>query len=135
MPRTILQIDDDLGVSAALLVRLRAAGYEMVSVHDGRAGLIAAEEHRPAAILLDIRMPEMDGFEVCRRLKATPVLAAIPVIFLTANAGDDARQLAAKLGAAGFLAKPYEPNELIEAIEEAINPADGARRAPDRREG
>jgi CheY-like chemotaxis protein len=128
--RKVLQIDDDLDVSAALRVRLRAAGYELVSAHDGRSGLTAAAEHRPDAILLDIRMPEMDGFEVCRRLKDTSELAGIPVLFLSGNAGDEDRRTAGQLGAAGFLSKPYEPHEVIEAIEEAISAATAARRAP-----
>ncbi len=120
MPRTILQIDDEPAISAALKVRLSAAGYALLSAPDGSSGLAAAAEHRPDAILLDIRMPGMDGFEVCRRLKASPELAGIPVIFLTANASDEARRIAGEIGAADFLAKPYEPGDVLDAIEQAV---------------
>ena len=130
MPRTVLQIDDDVAVSAALVVRLRAAGYDVVGARDGRAGLAAAMEHRPHVILLDIRMPDMDGFEVCRRLKATPELAGIPVIFLSGNVGEEAKRAAAELGAAAFLGKPYEARDVIDLIERAIGAA--PRAAPER---
>ena len=95
---------------------------------DGEQALAALGRQRPDLGLLDVVMPGMDGFEVCRRLKASPDLADIPVIFLTANASDEARRAAAQLGAAGFLAKPYEPKSILDALETALNAPTVARR-------
>ena len=130
MPKRIFQIDDEPAISAALVVRLEAAGFELVSAHDGPSGLAAAAAHHPDAVLLDIRMPGMDGFEVCRRLKADPALAAIPVIFLSANLSDEAQRRALAAGGVAFLSKPYEPAEVVEAIETAIADQERRERPP-----
>ncbi len=119
MPRKILHIDDEPAIAAALLVRLRAAGFDVASASDGPSGLDAAARERPDAILLDIRMPGMDGYEVCRRLKADAELSDIPVIFLTANAKDEARLEARNAGGDGFLSKPYEAQDVISGLVKA----------------
>lgn len=90
----------------------------------GPEALAAAAEHRPSAVVLDVMMPGMDGFEVCRRLKSDPATAAIPVIFLTASAGGDFRRRAFAHGAADFLAKPYQMSDLPVYLS-AILDADG----------
>lgn len=120
MRRTILQIDDEPGISVALEVRLRAAGFEVCSVSNGPDGIAAASEHRPAAILLDIRMPGMDGFEVCRRLKSNPSLREIPVIFISGNTRDESQRLAFEAGGTDYLSKPYEARDVLAAIESAL---------------
>ena len=119
MPKQVLIIDDDQGISTAMSVRLRAAGYELIQASTGEAGLVEAAIHRPDAILLDIRMPGIDGYEVCHRLKATPELAEIPVIFVSANATETTRQKAFEVGGFGFIAKPYEPKDVLDAIQSA----------------
>ena len=125
MSRTVLQIDDEPGMLAAVHVRLRAAGFEVIAATDGAGGLDAAASRHPDVILLDIRMPGMDGFEVCRRLKADAATAAIPVIFLSANAPGHARSEAMQACAVAYLSKPYESAELLKTIESVLD-----RRAP-----
>ena len=112
-------IDDDQAISLAMFVRLKAAGYEVDLASSGEAGLAKAAGRVPDAIVLDIRMPGIDGYEVCRRLKATPDLAGVPVIFVSANATETTRQKAFEVGGFGFIAKPYESKDVLEMIHSA----------------
>jgi len=116
VPKRVLIIDDDQAIPIAMSIRLKAFGYEVDVASSGLVGLAKAADHLPDAILLDIRMPEIDGYEVCRRLKATPELANIPVIFVSANATETTRQKAFEVGGAGFIAKPYEPKDVLDAL-------------------
>ena len=119
MAKKALIVDDDAAMTLALEIRLRAAGYDTSSARDGISALEAVEQKRPDVILLDIRMPGMDGFEVNRRLKAAPELSDIPVIFLSAHTHDAMRQEASAAGGIHFLPKPYDPAKLFAVIEAA----------------
>ena len=121
MSRNVLIIDDERALSQALAVRLRAAGFNPSTADNGLNGLAAAEANPPDAIVLDMRMPDLDGFEVHARLKQRAELAAIPVIFLSANVQDSARQSALASGAWAYLTKPYDPREVVAVVSEAIN--------------
>lgn len=120
MPERVLIVDDEPAITAALMTRLDIAGYEVFHAINGLAGLEAAALHHPDVIVLDIRMPDLDGFEVCTRLKQTPDLAHIPVIFLSANVQDSAKARALDVGGFEFHSKPYESAELLEAIARAL---------------
>jgi CheY-like chemotaxis protein len=122
MPETIIIIDDDRAIAQLTSIWVKSAGFSPIIANDGPTGLDAIADHRPALVLLDIRMPEMDGFEVNRRLKQDPDLAQIPVIFLSAHAQETARQEALAAGGRGFLAKPYEAKSLIAAIKNVLKP-------------
>ena len=102
---------------------LTSAGYEMIAAVTGEEGLSLAEEHRPDLLLMDIQLPELDGYEVTRRLKANPVLLHIPVIVVTSYAlsGDDVR--AAEAGSDAYVAKPFSPRDLLAKIREFLPPA------------
>ena len=89
-------------------------GYRLLTSLDGATGIEIAKAEDPDAILLDIVMPDIDGFEVCRRLKADERMKDIPVIFLTAlGTGQESRVMALELGAEGFLSKPWNDPELV----------------------
>jgi len=120
MREKILVIDDDHDLARLTAIWVKSAGYEAVTAHDGETGLNAAKLHRPNLILLDIMMPNLDGFGVSRRLKDDPELACIPIIFLSAKVEETARREALTAGARYFLSKPYEGNELIAAIESIL---------------
>lgn len=120
MPENIVIIDDDRAIAQLTSLWVKAAGFNVIIANDGRSGLDAIAEHRPDLILLDIRMPEMDGFEVNRRLRQIPELALIPVIFLSAHAQEKTRQESLASGGRSFLAKPYEAKRLIAAIFAAL---------------
>ena len=119
MSKKVLVADDDKAITMALNIRLCAAGYDMSSAPDGISAIKAVKEKRPDVILLDIRMPGMDGFEVNRRLKAVPELKDIPVIFLSANAQQATRHDALAAGVKYFLPKPYDAAQLVALIETA----------------
>ena len=108
----VLVIDDVESVHRLLSVRLKGLDIDLVSAMDGRRGLAEARERRPHLILLDIDLPDMDGFEVCTQLKADEVTADVPVIFLTGS--DDRAQMIKgfELGAVDYITKPFDAREL-----------------------
>jgi CheY-like chemotaxis protein len=120
MCETLLIVDDDRAIVDLTAMWLRGAGYSVLTASDGTSGLADAAKHRPALIVLDIRMPDIDGFEFYRRIRQQPDLADIPVIFLTANVHEKARSQAMAFGAAAFLRKPYQPKQLLQAVAAAL---------------
>lgn len=116
MTQKILIIDDEWTIQLALQARLSAHGFSVQLASDGPSGLLAAQQYQPDVILLDLRMPDMDGFEVLRRLRSASETSSIPVIILTANIQDSVKQQARSAGAARFLTKPFESKDIINAI-------------------
>ena len=116
-PTSILYVEDN--VDNRLLVKrvLEAEGYQMLGASDGLDGLALAEAHAPDLILMDINLPEIDGYSMTARLKSHPHLAHIPIIALTANVmkGDRERSLAA--GCDGYIQKPIDVDQLPRQIE------------------
>lgn len=117
--RRILLIDDDPDIVRALDVRLRVAGYSVATAHDGYQGLAAAAENPPDAIVLDIRMPSMDGLTVLAHLRERQETKQTPVVILSASIVD--REKAFELEARYFLEKPYDAKKLVAALDSAIN--------------
>ena len=115
-PPRILVVDDDKSNVDILRTRLHAQGYEVVSAGDGEAALVAAQEHRPDLVLLDVNMPKLDGLEVCRRLKADSTLPFTPIVLVTARA--EPRDVVAGLdaGADEYLTKPVEATALMARV-------------------
>ena len=114
----ILLIDDSRLSRAMASEALVSAGHVVVGVEDGRQGLAAYEEHRPDCIVLDLLMPQMDGYEFLRQLRNGG--AAIPVIVATADIQETSRALCKELGVSGFLNKPAKGNELVACVETAL---------------
>src|SRR5256886_16380704 len=116
MPSRILIIDDAPANIQTLSTILKERGYDINIATDGRQGLELLERIRPDLILLDIMMPEMDGFETCRRIKASATWREIPIVFLTAktDTGDIVR--AFELGAVDYVAKPFNAHELLARV-------------------
>ena len=119
MPKKVLIVDDDDAIVSAMTVRLRAVGHEVFAASDGRSALAAVDTLRPDVIVLDIRMPDIDGFEVARRLKDAPGLADIPIVFVSANVREWAKKAAFAAGASFYLSKPYNAKQLLSAVETA----------------
>ncbi|MBI1369284.1 MAG: response regulator [Planctomycetes bacterium] len=117
----ILLIDDDERLVAALRLRLEESGFAVAAAADGASGLAAAAEHRPGAIVLDLHLPDLDGYDVCRRLAADVSLASIPVIVLSGKDDAQARRAAFDVGAADFLAKPYNSLDVLAALRSVVN--------------
>jgi PAS domain S-box-containing protein len=110
---TILIVDDDQGSRAVLMEALIAEGYEVGAADSGELALASLAVTVPELILLDVRMPGMDGFHVCRRLKEQAHTCGIPVIFLTADTEPYDRVKGLRLGAVDFITKPFEREELL----------------------
>ncbi|MDO8963816.1 MAG: ATPase, T2SS/T4P/T4SS family [Coriobacteriia bacterium] len=116
LPAHILSIDDDPDIRDLIELTVAGAGYGVESAPDGAAGLARARANPPALILLDVMMPHMDGYEVCRQLQADCELSAIPVVFLTALGEEHDKAKAFALGAVDYMTKPFRPAELIDVI-------------------
>ncbi|MDH2917042.1 MAG: response regulator, partial [Gallionella sp.] len=112
----ILAVDDTPASLKLLTDILKAEGYEVRSAISGELALHAAASNPPELVLLDIRMPEMDGFEVCRRLKADPRTCTVPVIFVSAVTETDEKVEGFKVGAVDFVTKPYQRDELLARV-------------------
>jgi two-component system cell cycle response regulator len=109
---TILIVDDEPSARKTLQGILFREGYDLFFANNGEEGLAKAAELTPDLILLDVMMPGMDGFEVCRRLRADPLLAEVPVIMVTALDDRDSRLQGIKAGADDFVSKPFDVAEL-----------------------
>lgn len=111
-----LIIDDDPDLVSLIRRTLEfTAGWEVQTALSGPAGIALARNAPPDVILVDLMMPEMDGYEVCRQLKADPATAPVPVVLLTARRDLDERLLA-ETGAAGVLFKPFQPQDLARQV-------------------
>ena len=124
MPR-ILIVEDNEENRDALARRLKRRGYDVVLAVDGLQGVAMSKSEKPDLILMDMNLPELDGWEATRQVKAAPETAAVPVIALTAHAlsGDKARALAA--GCTDYHTKPVELPRLLEQIEALLRGAAG----------
>ena len=119
--RLTVLVVDDTPANIQILVNILSPEYRAKIATNGENALrIAEKEPHPDLILLDIVMPGMDGHEVCRRLKANPATAAIPILFVTATATDDDVAKGRSLGADGFLMKPLDPETVMETVKRTI---------------
>jgi len=124
---SILIVDDELVIREVLERILSAGGYDLAFASSGAEALAKAAELTPDLILLDVMMPVMDGFEACRRLRADPLLAEVPVIMVTALDDRDSRLRGIEAGADDFIAKPFDKMELQVRVR-AITKLDRYRR-------
>lgn len=120
MSEWILLVDDEPHLLIAAAHRLRSYGYHVSTARDGAEALEIVQQGRPNLVILDIRMPGLDGFATFEQLKAIPGCADVPVIFLTANAQPCNREKALELGSPFFLQKPCEASLMLEAVKEAL---------------
>jgi two-component system cell cycle response regulator DivK len=120
MSKRILVVEDHEDNRRILRDLLTSAGYEMVEAVTGEEGVAMAEMHRPDLILMDIQLPELNGYEATRRIKADPALRPIPIIAVTSYAlsGDDV--MAYEAGCAGYITKPFSPRQLLGKIREYL---------------
>ncbi len=118
--KKILFIEDEVEQISILQERMKAIGYEFLSAINGEVGLKLANEIKPDLILLDIIMPKIDGYEVCRRLKENPETKNIPVIIITAWTAKDFEKMCLQLGAQRVITKPFNTKELEMEIKRLI---------------
>jgi CheY-like chemotaxis protein len=107
----VLVVEDSPGIRRLIEVCLRPLGVDMTTADDGPSGLEAARRIRPDLVVLDIGLPQMDGWEVLRHLRADEDVADLPVLVLTAHAEEESRRRATEGGADGFVTKPFQPGD------------------------
>jgi two-component system phosphate regulon response regulator PhoB len=112
MSEAILIVDDEQDVLDLLVYNLQKAGYKTSTARDGATALQKARDEVPSLIVLDLMLPQMDGTEVCRQLKADPKTTQIPIIMLTAKAEEVDRVVGLELGADDYVTKPFSPREV-----------------------
>lgn len=126
----ILVVDDELDSILPVTVALQQAGYEVVTAKDGWEGLARARRIKPDLVLLDVKMPQMDGWTFMKFIRAHRDLASIPVIFLTGLAGAENLERSRSLGAEGYLLKPVDPDRLLGEVAKVLDRR-GAPRNPE----
>ena len=124
MTERILMIEDDESLASMLGEYLRGVGMHAEAAHDAASGLAALARTRPDAVILDVMLPDLDGFEVCRRIRAS---SDVPVIMLTARGDDADRIVGLELGADDYLPKPFNPRELLARIRAVLRRSDRTR--------
>lgn len=118
---TILSVDDEHDVTDLVKFHLTRIGHEVITAASGREALDIVRAHPPDLIILDLMLPDIDGFGVCEILRRQPATATIPIIILSAWATTDARLLGLELGALDYLTKPFSPKEMVVRVERLLS--------------
>ena len=117
---SVLIVDDDAAMAEVLSTRLASQGFRTLTALQGQEGLTLAKEKRPDLILLDLRLPDCDGFDVCAELDESPETTGIPIIILSGMARPDVIRKSRAAGCRYYVRKPYDPNALLLLIQQAI---------------
>ncbi|WP_205745323.1 response regulator transcription factor [Egicoccus halophilus] len=113
----VLAVDDDPTILRLLQVNLEMEGHEVLLADNGRVALDTIRAQQPEVVLLDVMMPEMDGFQVCEAVRADPELTATPIVFVSARAQQADLDRGFASGADAYITKPFDPVDLVETIE------------------
>ena len=116
MGKKILVIEDDPATSRLIDYSLRHHGYEVVTANNGHEGVKKAQSESPDLVILDVMLPGVDGYEICRRLRSNPETAALPIIIFSAKAQESDREAGLECGADDYLTKPAAPAEIVARV-------------------
>ncbi len=116
----MLVVDDEAPIRTICRINLEASGLTVLEAESGERAIELARSERPSLILLDVMMPRLDGWEVAERLSAGDTTREIPVVFLSARTAPEDRREAQRLGAVGYIVKPFDPLQLGETIERVL---------------
>lgn len=121
MPKTILLVDDEPSILKVVSFRLKKEGYNVMTASDGQAAIDWARELKPDLVLLDVALPLVDGYGVCKEIKSNKETMNIPVIFFTASStGLNMEEKVKEYKADGYVMKPFEPDVLLATIKKLI---------------
>ena len=120
VPPRLLIIEDEKDIVELVRYNLRKEGFEVQAFHRGKEGLDFLRRNPVDLVLLDILLPDVDGFEICRRLRADTRMASLPVIFLTAKGEEIDRVLGLEIGADDYVVKPFSPRELVARVKAVL---------------
>jgi CheY-like chemotaxis protein len=118
--KTVLVIEDNLEIRENTTEILELAGYRVFTAENGAGGLSIVASEQPDLVLCDIMMPGINGYDVIKEIRNNPLTAKIPFVYITASVEKSDLKIAMDLGADGYVSKPFDIQELIDAIEEAI---------------
>ncbi|MDP2921874.1 MAG: response regulator [Candidatus Omnitrophota bacterium] len=118
--KKILIVDDEEDILKVLKFRLEANNYEVIVSSDGQDGLDKARSGNPDLMILDLMLPKIDGYKVCRMLKFDKKYSAVPIIMFTAKAQKKDEELGMEMGADAYITKPFEPEALLSKIVELL---------------
>lgn len=120
MAKRILLVEDDPSAIRLVSYTLEGEGYEVLTASNGLEGLRKAREDKPDLLVLDVMLPGLDGFEVCRRLRADAETAKLPVLMLSAKAQEIDKTTGLKMGADDYLPKPADPAEIVARVSKLL---------------
>jgi two-component system response regulator RpaA len=112
----VLVVEDDTQINELVGAYVQIAGYEYRAALDGASAMAAVRERLPSLIILDLMLPDTDGFEIARQLKGDERTASVPIVMLTALDRDEQRKRGLAAGAVKYMTKPFDPDQLIDAI-------------------
>jgi DNA-binding response OmpR family regulator len=122
MKRKVLLVDDEPGIVMVISARLAAQGYEVLTAKDGQEGLDLARKESPDIILLDLMLPKLDGYKVCRILKFDKAFESIPIVIFSARGADADKKLAEQVGADAYMVKPFDINLFTQTVQRLLGP-------------
>ncbi len=118
--KRILIVDDEIHIARIIQITLESAGFDVTVTHDGAEGLRLAKELRPDLIVLDLMLPSIDGYKVCRLLKFDKQYQDIPIILLSAMGESQDKGLGKEVGANLYMSKPFQPTDLVDNVKEQL---------------
>ena len=121
MAKTVLIVDDESYIVKSLSFVMKNAGFDTGSASDGEEALKKVDEMVPDLVILDVMMPKLDGFEVCKAIRGNPAWSSIKIIMLTAKGRDSEREKGLALGADDYLTKPFSTRDILKRVQEMMN--------------
>ena len=121
----VLVVDDEPFILRSLCFVLRKEQYEVIEARDGEEALTAIAEHKPDLVFLDVMMPRMNGFDVTKKVRATPDIADTKIILLTAKGQDSDEASGRDAGADEYMTKPFSPSKIVEKVRQMLGPDNG----------
>jgi DNA-binding response OmpR family regulator len=125
MSKTILIVDDEAYIVTSLEYVMQSAGFEVAVAYDGVEALEKVAETVPALVILDLMMPKLDGFEVCKKIRENPLWKDIRIIILTAKGRDIERKKGMSLGADDYMTKPFSTRDILNRVKELLAESEG----------
>lgn len=129
----ILVVDDDREIVRVVRAYLEQAGYQVLVAYNGETALHAARHDHPHLLVLDLMLPDQDGWAITRRMRADPQLAALPIIMLTARVDDVDKIVGLELGADDYITKPFNPREVVARVRSVLRRSQANQLSPQRR--
>lgn len=126
----VLVVEDEEDIRELVRFNLEQEGFRVIAVEGGEQALAAVRQQRPALVILDLMLPDMTGLDVCRRIRSDATLAGLPIVMLTAKAGESDRVVGLEMGADDYVTKPFSPRELVARVRAVMRRAYGT--APER---